>query len=273
MEPLPEWAPADTDLKTPSAARMYDYYLGGAHNFGVDRELARKVVELYPDAPALAQANRAFLHRAVRYLVAQGVRQFVDIGSGIPTEGNTHETAQQAAPDSRVLYVDHDPVAVAHSERLLGDVPGTAVLRGDLRRPKGILESRELADLIDLSQPVGLILMNVLGHLPDLDEAVSIVRELMDALPAGSYLVTADGTNVIDGPAFEEAIAIWNANAPLSYHLRRPDQLEVFLSGLELVPPGLVPCARWRPSPDDEIVREVDEFGAVARKSSERDLG
>jgi S-adenosyl methyltransferase len=252
VEPLPEWAPADTDLKTPSAARMYDYYLGGAHNFGVDRELARKVVELYPDAPALAQANRAFLHRAVRYLVAQGVRQFVDIGSGIPTEGNTHETAQQAAPDSRVLYVDHDPVAVAHSERLLGDVPGTAVLRGDLRRPKGILESRELADLIDLSQPVGLIMVAVLHFVSEDDDPQGAIDQFRAAVAPGSHLVVSHGSDEVRRAEAQQAQKLYeSANDKGTFRSRR--RVGELLADWDLVDPGVVWVSEWRPDWPDEV--------------------
>src|SRR5690349_21832592 len=141
MAALPEWIPETVDTTTPSAARMYDYYLGGAHNFGVDRELARKMLALFPDGAMIAQTNRSFLHRTVRYMLDQGVRQFVDIGSGIPTAGNVHETAQQAEPGTRVLYVDHDPVAVAHSEALLRGNDLAGVLQADLRRPAEIFES------------------------------------------------------------------------------------------------------------------------------------
>ena len=262
------------DTTVPHSARVWNYWLGGNDHYPVDREVGDDFARRYPDITVVARASRGFLKRAVVFLAAEaGVRQFLDIGTGIPTAENTHQVAQSVVPEARIVYVDNDPLVLASARTLLTSTPegATEYLDADLRNPGAIIEAA--GKTLDLSQPVGLILMNILGHLPDLDEAVSIVRELMDALPAGSYLVTADGTNVIDGPAFEEAIAIWNANAPLSYHLRRPDQLEVFLSGLEIVPPGLVPCARWRPSPDDEIVREVDEFGAVARKSSERDLG
>ena len=262
------------DTTVPHSARVWNYWLGGNDHYPVDREVGDDFARRYPDITVVARASRGFLKRAVVFLAAEaGVRQFLDIGTGIPTAENTHQVAQSVVPEARIVYVDNDPLVLASARTLLTSTPegATEYLDADLRNPGAIVEAA--GKTLDLSQPVGLILMNILGHLPDLDEAVTIVRELMAALPAGSYLVTADGTNVIDGPAFEEAIAIWNANAPLSYHLRRPDQLEVFLSGLELVPPGLVPCARWRPSPDDEIVREVDEFGAVARKSSERDLG
>jgi hypothetical protein len=155
---------------------------------------------------------------------------------------------------------------LAHARTLLTGTPegATEYLDADLRSPAAILEAAGHTTL-DLTRPTGLILLNILGHVPDLDDAVAIIRRLMGGLPPGSYLVTADGTNVIDGPAFEEAIGVWNANAPLSYHLRTPDELARFLEGLPIVEPGLVPCNRWRPEPGQDL-REVDEFGAVALK-------
>lgn len=268
MEPLPEWAPDDTDLETPSAARMYDYYLGGAHNFGVDRELARKVIQLYPDAPMLAQANRAFLHRAVRYLVAQGVRQFIDVGSGIPTEGNTHETAQRAAAGSRVLYVDHDPVAVAHSERLLGEVPGTAVLRGDLRRPKSILESSALADLIDLSRPVGLIMVAVLHFVSEDDDPQAAIDQFRAALAPGSYLVVSHGSDEVRRAEAQKAKKLYeSANDKGTF--RSQARVRELLADWELVDPGVVWVSEWRPDWPDEVEADPSSnvmIAAMGRK-------
>jgi hypothetical protein len=218
----------------------------------------------------VARSSRVFLKRAVTHLVRDaGIRQFLDVGTGMPTAENTHQVAQAAAPEARIVYVDNDPLVLVHARKLLtGTAEGaTEYVEADLLDPATILEAAGRGTL-DLSRPTGLILMNILGHVPDLDEAVAIVRHLMGALPSGSYLVTADGTNVIDGPAFEEAIGVWNANAPLSYHLRRPEELSRFLDGLEIVEPGLVPCNRCRPdsAAAGEEIREVDEFGAVGRK-------
>jgi S-adenosyl methyltransferase len=219
----------------------------------------------------VARSSRAFLKRSVTFLAGEaGIRQFLDVGTGMPTAEHTHQVAQAVAPDARVAYVDNDPLVLTHARAVLtGTREGaTEYIDADLRDPAAVIEAAGRATL-DLSKPTGLILMNILGHVPGLGEAVAIVRDLMGALPPGSYLVTADGTNVIDGPAFEEAIAVWNANAPLSYHLRRPEELARFLDGLEVVEPGLVPCSRWRPAPDASAqdLREVDEFGAVARKA------
>jgi hypothetical protein len=261
---------AKLDTTVPHSARVWNYWLGGKDNFEPDRQVGDDFAKLYPNITVVARSSRAFLRRAVTFLTAEaGLRQFLDIGTGMPTAENTHQVAQAVAPEARVVYVDNDPMVLVHARALLtGTSPGTTeYIDANLHEPAAILAAAAKTTL-DLSRPVGLILMNILGHVPDLSEAVSIVHRLMDALPSGSYLVTADGTNVIDGPAFEEAIAVWNANAPLSYHLRHPDQLAQFLDGLDVLEPGLVPCNRWRPEPDPDPddLREVDEYGAVARK-------
>jgi len=252
----------------PHSARVWNYWLGGKDNFEVDRQVGDQFADFYPDITVVARSSRAFLRRAVTHLVREaGVRQFLDVGTGMPTAENTHQVAQAAAPGARIVYVDNDPLVLVHARALLTGTPegATEYVDADLKNPAAILEAAARTTL-DLAEPTGLILMNILGHVPDLDEAVRIVRQLMGGLPPGSYLVTADGTNVIDGPAFEEAIGVWNANAPLSYHLRTPEELSRFLDGLEVVEPGLVPCNRWRPEPGQDL-REVDEFGAVARKN------
>ena len=259
-----------TDESVPHSARVWNYWLGGKDNYASDRRVGDEFAHLYPDIEVVARSSRAFLARAVTFLAAEcGVSQFLDIGTGLPTADNTHQIAQAVTPEARIVYADNDPLVLAQARSLLTGTPqgATEYLDADLHDPAAILD-RAGRTTLDLTKPVGLILMNVLGHVPDLAQACSIVERLMGALPSGSYLVTADGTNVIDGPAFERAIAVWNANAPLSYHLRSPQQLSTFLKGLEIVPPGLVPCARWRPeTPAPEAgVREVDEFGAVARK-------
>ena len=258
------------DTSVPHSARVWNYWLGGQDNFEVDRAVGDDFAHSYPEITVVARASRAFLKRAIIFLATEaGIRQFLDIGTGMPSAEHTHQVAQAVAPVSRIVYVDNDPMVLVHARTLLTSTPEgvTEYIDADLRDPATIIDAAGKSTL-DLSQPVGLILTNILGHVPDLAEAGQIVRQLIDALPSGSYLVTADGTNVIDGPAFEAAIAIWNANAPLAYHLRHPDQLASFLTGLEVLDPGLVPCSRWRPSPDDDPAyqRDVDEFGAVARK-------
>lgn len=262
-------AAAKLDTEIPHSARVWNYWLGGKDNFPVDRAVGDDFAGLYPDITLVARHSRAFLKRAVTFLVRErGVRQFLDIGTGMPTAENTHQVAQAADPAARIVYVDNDPLILVHAQALLTSTPQgrTAYIAADLYEPAAIVAAARAT--LDFDQPVGLILMNILGHVPDLERAVAIVRALLAELPSGSYLLTADGTNVIDGPAFEEAIGVWNANAPLSYHLRHPDQIAGFLDGLEVLEPGLVPCSRWRPDPGagDEDLREVDEFGAVARK-------
>jgi hypothetical protein len=261
----------DIQADVPHSARVWNYWLGGKDNFPADRKVGDEFAGLYPDITVVARSSRAFLTRAVTFLAAErGVRQFLDIGTGLPTAAGTHQVAQAAAPASRVVYVDNDPLVLTQARALLtGTREGvTEYLDADLHDPETILGLAGRTTL-DLREPVGLILMNILGHVGDLTEAAAIVRRLLAPLPSGSYLVTADGTNVLDGPAFEQAIAVWNANAPLAYHLRSPEQLATYLDGLEVVEPGLVPCAHWRPAPaaDAADLRAVDEFGAVARKT------
>jgi hypothetical protein len=258
------------DTGVPHSARVWNYWLGGTDNFAADREVGDQFAGFYPDITVVARSSRGFLRRAVGHLAGEaGIRQFLDIGAGMPTAEGTHQVAQAVAPECRIAYVDNDPLVLTHARSLLTGTPegATEYIDADLHEPAAVLDAAARTTL-DLSRPTALILCNILGHVPDLDEAVTIVRTLMAALPPGSYLVTADGTNVIDGPAFEEAIAVWNANAPLSYHLRHPDDLARFTEGLEVIEPGLVPCARWRPDPTTppEDSRAVDEYGAVARK-------
>ncbi|MFI7543618.1 SAM-dependent methyltransferase [Actinoplanes sp. NPDC049599] len=263
-------AAVDIQPDVPHSARVWNYWLGGTDNFPADRAVGDQFAALYPDITAVARSSRGFLTRAVTFLAAErGIRQFLDIGTGLPTAAGTHQVAQAAAPDARVVYVDNDPLVLAQARALLtGTAEGaTEYLDADLHDPGAIVELAGRRTL-DLAEPVGLILMNILGHVPDLGEAATIVRRLLAALPSGSYLVTADGTNVLDGPAFSKAIAVWNANAPLAYRLRSPAELGTFLDGLEVVEPGLVPCAGWRPDPAASAAdrRPVDEYGAVARK-------
>ena len=253
------------DTTVSHSARIWNYWLGGKDNFAVDREIGDQFCELFPDIVPIARGSREFLARAVTYLAGEaGIRQFLDIGTGLPTADNTHEVALRTAPDAKIVYVDNDPMVLAHARALL--VGSTEYLDADLHQPEQILAAAGRTTL-DLTRPVGLILMNILGHVGDLDQARSIVTRLLAGLPSGSYLVIADGTNVVDGPAFERAMTVWNASGSLSYHLRSPQQLAAFFTGLELVAPGLVSCPRWRPPvAAGPSPAEVDEFGGVGRK-------
>lgn len=267
MEP-DAWVPAGIDPERPSSARIYDYFLGGAHNFAVDREVAEKFLAVAPDAPQLAQANRAFLRRAVEFLVAAGVRQFLDIGSGIPTVGHVHEIAQRAAPESRVVFVDIDPVAVAHSQLMLAGNALTAAIQEDVRRPEHILNAPEVQRLLDFAQPVAVLAVALFPFVPDADDPAGIIRRLTSPLVAGSYLVishaTTDGARDVDkgGRVYQRA--------GIDVTARTRAQIEAFFAGLDLVEPGVIWVPAWRPeSPIDVFADHPEQsgmFAGVARK-------
>ncbi|RSN66909.1 SAM-dependent methyltransferase [Actinomadura sp. WAC 06369] len=260
-----EASPVNTEI--PQTARIWNYWLGGKDNFEVDRRVGEEILQVIPDMALLARATRQFLQRAVHHLAADlGVRQFLDIGTGLPTADNTHQVAQRAAPDARVVYVDNDPLVLAHARALLTSAPEgkTAYLPADLRKPEDVIAGA--AETLDFDEPIALLLMGILGHMTDYDEGRSIVRRLVDALPSGSYLALYDATNVVD-PATAEAIDIWNRSAEPPYVLRTPEQLAGFFEGMELLPPGVVSCPLWHPRPADiGTVEEIDEFCGVARK-------
>jgi len=243
----PQWAPQTIDIERPSVARMYDYYLGGYHNFAVDRAAAQQMIAAVPEAPLMAQANRAFLRRAVRFLVDAGVRQFLDVGSGIPTVGNVHEIAQQQAPDARVVYVDTDPVAVAHSREILAGNDLATAVQEDLRRPREILDHPEVRKLIDLDAPVAVMIVAVLHFVPDSDDPAGCIRTIRDALAPGSYLTLSQASD--EGrPAQErdDAVAIYRrTDSPLA--VRDRAELTRFFEGFDLVEPGVVWVPQWRP--------------------------
>ncbi|MEU8617399.1 SAM-dependent methyltransferase [Streptomyces sp. NPDC048623] len=255
----PAWAPPGIDISVPSVSRMYDFYLGGSHNFEVDREAARKAMEFLPGLPKIMQANRAFMRRAVRHAVDNDVTQFLDIGSGIPTFGNVHEVAQAASDTARVVYVDHDPVAVAHSRAVLEGVDRAAVVAADLRKPREILHSAEVGELLDLDRPVALLLVAVLHFLEDSDEPYAAVAELVDALAPGSMLILTHAS--YEGiPVPEEraggAVGVYrDIRNPLV--MRSHEEITRFFDGTELVEPGVVPMPLWRPGTPDE---EEDPF-------------
>ena len=267
----PAWAPPGIDISVPSVSRMYDFYLGGSHNFEVDREAARRAMEFLPGLPKIMQANRAFMRRAVRYAVDYGVTQFLDIGSGIPTFGNVHEVAQAASADARVVYVDHDPVAVAHSRAVLAGDDHTGVVAADLRKPREILHSREVAELLDPARPVALLLVAVLHFLEDADEPHAAVAELLDGLAPGSLVVLTHAS--YEGiPVTEEraggAVGVYrDIRNPLV--MRSREEITRFLDGTEIVEPGVVPMPLWRSdSPDEEEdPYSFSGFAGVGRKA------
>jgi hypothetical protein len=249
----PSWAPQDIDLNQPSIARVYDYYLGGFHNFAADRAVVEKALQILPESPLIAQANRAFLARAVRYCLGAGVTQFLDIGSGIPTVGNVHEVAQRADPGARVVYVDIDPVAVSHSRAILAGVPGATVVQADLHEPEQILKDPALLRLLDLDKPVALLMVAVLHFVPDVADPAGIVDRYRRALPAGSFLVVSHASE--EGLAKDRLDAFRalydRAVAPLTF--RSQKEVEALFGGFELLAPGVVSMGQWRPDPPSPI--------------------
>jgi hypothetical protein len=263
---LPGWVPEGVEVTVPNAARMYDYALGGYHNFAVDREFVERAEELMPGAIASAHANRAFVRRAVRWLVGSGLRQFLDIGSGIPTLGNVHEVAQRMAPESRVIYVDIDPVAVAHSGAILADNPGTRVVWGDLRRPGEILYHPDVLGFLDFSQPVAVLLNAVLHFVSDEDDPAGIVAQVREALVAGSHLTVTHATRVPQRASEQERVRRLYQSTPTSVNLRTREQVGHFLADWELVEPGVVPVTDWHPdSEDGDDPPEPRILAAIAR--------
>ena len=268
MSQPPDWLPEDVDLVKPSAARCYDYYLGGAHNFAVDRELAEQVLAQVPYGRDVARDNRAFLRRAVRYCVDNGVRQFLDIGSGIPTVGNVHEVAQAVDPDCRVVYVDNEPVAVAHSQTILEGNDNAAALRADFADVDAILEHAETRRLLDFSRPVGLMLIALAHFVPDAERPHEIVRRYADRLAPGSYLALShltddDYPDKVHGPR-ESYKASSNP-----FHPRSRAQVAELTTDFELVDPGLVHLPQWRPDADEDRWENPETsllYAAVGRK-------
>jgi S-adenosyl methyltransferase len=264
--PAPGQQPPPTiDASVPHSARIWNYWLGGKDNYPVDRAAGDQYREVFPGIVAVARASRAFLTRAVRYLGGEAqVRQFLDVGTGLPTADNTHEVAQRVAPDSRIVYVDNDPLVLTHARALLTSTAegATSYVDADLHEPDKILAAA--GETLDYDRPVALMLMGILGHVGDYQQARSIVRRLLAPLPSGSYLVLNDGTDTVD-PVFAEAQQRYNESGAVPYHLRSPAQIAGFFEGLELVEPGVVSVPRWRPDPGGPA-EELDAYGGVGRK-------
>jgi hypothetical protein len=255
-------------MTVPNAARVYDYMLGGGHNFAADREFAEEMERIMPGANMYAGATRAFVDRAVRWLVKQGIRQFLDIGSGIPTVGNVHEIAQSVLPDARVVYIDIDPVAVAHSEALLADDPRTQVFQADLARPDQFLSHPGVLDLLNFTQPVAVLLNAVVHFLPDTAHPERVIAELRDTLVSGSYLTLTHGTQIHHAELFDRqnrARELYQ-RTPTALHFRTPEQIQGLLAGWDVVDPGLVPVADWNPAPDLFQPATPGMLAAVGRK-------
>ncbi len=253
----------------PSTARIYDYLLGGKDNYPADRAAAEQIAQALPNVRTAVQWNRAFLGRAIRFLAAEhGIRQFIDIGTGLPAVRNVHEVARDAAPGSRVAYVDNDPVVLAHGRHLLHGLAGTTILAHDLREPDEILADPGLRALIDFEEPVAVLLVAVLHFIPDEDDPAGIIGKLLEPFPAGSYLVVSHGT--ADAVPEVNAAAEVYDQATTSAHVRSRDQLLRLAGGLDLVPPGIVWLPEWRPDPGGELPPNPAEayfYALVARKA------
>lgn len=263
-------AAAGIDITNPHPARRYDYWLGGKDNFPADRESADVVAEAFPTIRLAALENRAFLRRAVCYLAEEaGVRQFLDIGAGLPTAGNVHEIAQDYAPESRIVYVDNDPTVLAHARTLLDSSPegATAYLDADVRDPQRILTHPDLLATLDLSKPVALMLVAIMHFIVDAERPVELVRRLCDALPSGSYLVMTHATSDhLTAEDLAESVAA-NKRSGVPFQLRSTAEFSRFFTGFDLVPPGIASIINWRPGewrahPRPEA---VSMLGAVAR--------
>ena len=256
------------DPSVPNPARMWNYWLGGKDNFAADREGAERVLEVMPSLPLIARAVRLFLIDAVHQLATEhGVRQFLDIGTGLPTADNTHDVAQRAAPESRIVYVDYDPVVLTHAQALLTSSPEgmTDYIQADLRDTDTILKGA--ARTLDFTRPVAVMLIAVLHFIPDADDPYAIVDRLMDAVPSGSYLVMAHAASDIDPEATAEMARRYNKMSSATITPRTRDQVARFFDGLDLLPPGLVPISKWAlSSPVDPTTSALIGYCAIARK-------
>jgi hypothetical protein len=266
----PGAATTGLQLNRPHSARMYDYYLGGKDNYEADRQAAHEIEKIFPYIQFAARTNRAFMHRSIRYLAQLGIRQFLDIGTGIPTEPNLHQIAQHIAPESRVLYVDNDPLVLAHARALLVSTPEgrTAYLPADATAPDTILRSPLLHDTLDLSQPVALSLLALLHFVPDTHDPYGIVATLVDALVPGSYLLISHGTGDFNPETAESGTRVYRSRG-IDSQARSLDEVTRFFTGLELVEPGVTVPHRWRPigePPPESIDFHVSFYAGVARK-------
>lgn len=263
----PSWAPQNIDLDRPNAARIYDYLLGGACNFEHDREFAEKFLEIMPEAEMAARRNRAFLRRAVRFCVDSGIRQFLDIGSGIPSVGNVHEIAQALDPECRVLYVDNEPVAVAHSELILDGNERATILQADLCDPDTVLNSESAKRLLDWDEPIALLMVAVLHFVPDEARPRDAIVRYLDTMTSGSFFVLSHGTNdgLDEDPT--EANASYERTTTPGVGRTRAEVLSL-MAGTDLVEPGIVWTPQWRPDePEDpELPDEKLVYAAIGRK-------
>ncbi|MEV0025929.1 SAM-dependent methyltransferase [Streptomyces atroolivaceus] len=255
------------DTTRPHSARFWNYFVGGKDNYEVDREIGDQIRTLFPGLVDVAVAGRQFLRRSVRHLVEErGIRQFLDIGTGLPTADNTHQVAQSLAPDARIVYVDNDPLVLAHARALLTSTPEgvTDYVDADLYRPETVLA--QAAKTLDFDRPVALMLLGILGHADDFDQARDVVGRLMAGLPSGSHLVVYDGTRTSEGMIAAEKAYIESGAVP--YYVREPEQIATLFDGLQWVEPGFVRLSEWHPDAESATVpADVDAFGGAGYKA------
>jgi S-adenosyl methyltransferase len=264
--PAEERPSSKIDITVPHSARIWNYWLGGKDNFAVDREVGDQIREINPAIVDIARADRAFLGRAVRYVVGEmGIRQLLDIGTGLPTADNTHQVAQWIAPEARIVYVDNDPLVLAHARALLTSSPQgvTDYVDADVHDPETIL--REAAKTLDFTQPVALVMLAIVQFIMDDDQAKAVVRRLVDAIPSGSYLVMSHATNEVNTAVMDAHLAHWNEHGTPKFRYRSRAQIAELFEGLELLEPGVVLLPFWRPDPGDTPV-PMDGNCAVGRK-------
>ena len=277
MDPIDaaEWALSvpEIDPNKPSPARIYDYWLGGSQNFAVDRQAGQRALAALPNLQDAIRANRAFLGRVVHHLAADlGVSQFLDLGSGVPTVGNVHEVARYINPEAKVVYVDIDPVAIAHARALLANVDGVEAILADLRQPDSVLAHPLLRETLDLNAPIAILMYAVLHFIPDEQDPAGIVRAYIEHAAPGSYLAVSHGAPDTGGLLSEQDTMLndYQQSTGVQFIKRDADQITAWLTGLEIQPPGLVSINRWRPEPDIEQPAYVAMFGVLARKPDAR---
>ncbi|MBQ1031313.1 SAM-dependent methyltransferase [Micromonospora parva] len=268
-------APAGIDPTIPSVARVYDFFLGGKDNFEADRKVAEHALRITPDGPAAGQANRAFLRRVIRYLVTEaGIDQFLDIGSGLPTQGNVHEVATEQNPKAQVVYVDNDPIVLTHGRALLAAEGTATVIQADIREPQAILNHPDARRFLDFDRPIGLLLFAILHHLGDDEDPKAVAAALIDALPSGSYVAISHfrdpGDRDPEGSRkAREVERVFNESLGTG-RWRTDEEILSFAEGLTVLEPGLVPLAEWRPEPDAPVTVQTDTYhtfvGMLARK-------
>jgi S-adenosyl methyltransferase len=259
----PSWAPSGVDIDKPSVARVYDYYLGGSHNFAADREFADKVIAAVPDALWLVHENRAFLRRAVRFLLSQGVDQFIDLGSGIPTVGDVHEVAAAINPSARTVYIDHDQVAVEHSRAILSGNPNAAVYAGHLEEPDAILADPDVVALLDMSRPIGVLMIAVLHFIPDNEAALDVVKSWAQRVAPGSYIAITHGSADRMSDGARETESLYNRSVA-SLTMRTRDEVVALFTGETLVEPGVVQIPYWRSDQPDDLDLNVARYPGYA---------